>query len=465
MLRNKINEILEFIKSKQSFLDFNETIFNILEGDLITYVKLSLKQQLLSENAYNSAKEGISPINIIKKVTDKLTKLYASPVKRQALINGEPSQKNQEVIDWYVDNLKINKYMNNFNYFINSTKMSLIEPFTDKNDKPKIRVIPSHQFLVWSDDPIEPNIPTVLIKLMGKKRFNDKELDVYFLYSDDEFVAVNSDGDIIDQYMEENNGVNIYGIIPATYGNVSDYQLMPTPDTDLFQIGILIPLMFTHSNDAIKYMSYSIVYGIDVDSENLERNPNVFWVFKSDENRTPHVGQIKPEVDTTKVIENIMVQLDAWLETKGIKVSSAGRVRTDNSLSGVSMMIKEMDTIQALKNQINILEETENKFWRMMAVVHNTWVINGIVKGLPLMDEDITVNVEYELPRPIESEDEKLERAIKAKTNMMATTRDAISIWKPKLTDEELDKKIEELEEEFSSYVPEAKDTEQENKK
>jgi hypothetical protein len=459
MLMEKIDKILEFIKSKQSFTEFNQVIFNILEGDLITYVEQALRKQLISDNAYKSAKEGISPINIIKKVTDKLTKLYASPVKRTVLLNNEPSPRNQEIIDWYVENLKVNKYMRDFNYFMNSTKMSLIEPFISKDNSPKFRVIPSHQFLVWSDDPIEPNIPTVLIKFMGEREFNGKNLNVYFLYSDEEFIAINSDGDIVPEYMQDNDGINVYGVIPATYGNVSDFQLIPTPDTDLLQIGKLIPLMFTHSNDAIKYMSYSIVYGIDVDSENLERNPSVFWVFKSDGDKKPQVGQIKPEVDTTKVIENIMVQLDAWLETKSIKVSSAGKARADNSLSGVSLMIKEMDTIQALKDQMSKMEDAENQFWRMMANVHNYWVASGIVKKLPLMDKEISVKVEYELPKPVESEDERLDRAIKVKTNQLATTKDAISIWKPKLSEEELQEKIKELDKEFSTISIEKEDS------
>lgn len=450
-LMSKVPQILDFVKSKQSFITFNETIFNILEGDLIRYIAEALERQLSSKEAAKSAMDGISPINIIKKVTDKLTKLYSGNTARKALVNGEPSESDQTVIDWYVKNLNVNKFMNNFNYFINSTKMSLIEPYINSAKKPRVRVIPSHQFLVWSDDPIEPNIPTVLIKFMGKQTFGEKTLDVYFLYSDDEFVAVDEEGELIDQYMENNDGVNIYGVIPATYGNVSDYQLLPTSDTDLLQIGKLIPLMFTHSNDALKYMSYSIIYGIDVDSENLERNPNVFWVFKSDQERTPQIGQIKPEVDTSKVIENVMVQLDAWLETKGIKVSSAGRARTDNNISGISLMIKEMDTMQALKNQSVILEECENRFWKMMAKVHNNWVARGIVKELPLMNENVYVKVEYELPRPVESEDERLDRAIKAKQNFLTTTKDAIKIWHPNLTPEELELKIKELEDEYSN--------------
>ncbi len=448
---SKIDSILQFIKANQKLTDFNETIFNILEGDLITYVAKALENQLSSKAAAESAAEGISPINIIKKVTDKLTKLYSGEVKRTALINNKPSESDQEIIDWYVKNLNVNKFMNNFNYFINSTKMSLIEPYISSLGKPKIRVIPSHQFLVWSDDPIEPNVPTVVIKYMGKQSFGDKVLNVYFLYSDTEFLAINEDGELVPEYMEKNNGINIYGVIPSTYGNVSDYQLLPTSDTDLLQIGKLIPLMFTHSNDALKYMSYSIIYGIDVDSENLERNPNVFWVFKSDAERTPQIGQIKPEVDTSKVIENVMVQLDAWLETKGIKVSSAGRARTDNSLSGVSLMIKEMDTMQALKTQAVVLEECENRFWKMMSNVHNNWLSRGIVKDLPPMSKDVYVKVEYELPKPIESENERLDRAIKAKQSLLATTKEALKIWHPTLTGPELDERVRELDEEYGN--------------
>ncbi len=459
MLMKKIEEILKYIDSKTNFLTFNETIFNILEGELIYYVNEALKKQLLSESAYDSAKEGISPINIIKKFRDKLTKLYASNVVRTATVNGETSDSDQKIIDWYVNNLDLNKHFNNFNGFLNTTKMAFIEPYLTTENSPKFRTIPSHQFLVYSDDPVEPNKPTVFIKIMGKQVFikngQKVELDVYFLYSKEEFLAINSDGDIISKYTEKNEGLNVYGVIPGAYGNTSEYLLMPKPDTDLLQIGTLIPLMFTFGNDALKYMSYSIIYGVDLDAENLERNPSVFWSFTSDQDKKPEVGQLKPEVDITKIIENIMVQLDAWLETKGIKPSNAGSLRGDNNLSGASLLIKEMDTTQALKDQIPLMQKIENDFWRMMAKVHNYWAKIGVVKSLGLMNEDINVKVEYELPKPIESEDERLDRAIKAKNNGLVTTRGAISIWKPKLGDQELDEKIEELEKEFEERYSE----------
>jgi len=467
MLVQKIDKILAYIESKEKFLEFNETIFNILEGELLNYVNVALKKQLLSDNAYESAREGISPINIIKKFRDKLTKLYAANVVRKALVNGKLSKADQDIVDWYVDNLNLNKHFNNFNGFLNTTKTGFIEPYLTKENDPKLRTIPSHQFLVYSDDPVEPNRPTIFIKIMGKRTFEKngkkKDLDVYFLYSADEFLAINSDGDILKEFTQQNKGVNVYGTLPGVYGNTSDYLLMPKPDTDLLQIGTLIPLMFTFGNDALKYMSYSILYGIDIDAENLERNPNVFWVFKSDPEKKPKIGQIKPEVDVSKIIENIMVQLDAWLETKGIKPSNAGNLRADNNLSGASLLIKEMDTTQALKDQIPLMAEAENNFWKMMAKVHNYWVSSGIVRGLGIMNENISVKVEYELPRAIESEDELLERSIKAKNNNLVTTRGAIAIWKPKLTDKELDQRIKELEEEFEEKIKEVSEKDLKN--
>lgn len=454
-LIDKVPDILEHIKKNASFTEFNEVIFEILEGDLIKHIEVALRRQLISDTAFQSARQGISPINIIKKLGDKLTKLYSGNVIRTATIAGVPSERDQQVVDWYVKNLKVDKFMHQFNYFANTTKVSSIEPFESSDGKPKLRVIPSHQFLPYSDDIVEPNQRTVYIKYMGKKKRDQGEVEVYFLYSDTEFLAIDEDGNVLTEYLTENEGENVFGIIPSVYGNMSDYLLIPLPDTDLLQMGKLIPIMFTHSNDAIKFMSYSIVYGIDVDSENLERNPNVFWVFKSDGDRKPEIGQIKPEVDTTKVIENIMVQFDAWLETKGIKVSGAGKANAQNNMAGITLMIQEMDTTQALKDQMPVMQKAEQEFWHMMAKVHNYWLAEGVVSGLPQMSEDVEVGVEYELPRPIESEDDLLDRAIKARKNGMASVRDALKIWRPKLSEEQIDERLESLEQDFAMAIQE----------
>ena len=51
MLANKINLILEHIAENQEFINYNKTIFEILEGDLLSKAERALRSQLLSDRA------------------------------------------------------------------------------------------------------------------------------------------------------------------------------------------------------------------------------------------------------------------------------------------------------------------------------------------------------------------------------------------------------------------------------
>ena len=79
---NERKKIIEHIKNHEAESGFNETIFEILEGDLLMHVAASLKQQL-SENSYNSAMERVAPINLFRKINDKVSTLYTEVFYRR----------------------------------------------------------------------------------------------------------------------------------------------------------------------------------------------------------------------------------------------------------------------------------------------------------------------------------------------------------------------------------------------
>ena len=54
----------------RKFADHNERISNILEGDLLTEIENSLRQQLSTE-AFERARHRIPPINVLKRIIKK----------------------------------------------------------------------------------------------------------------------------------------------------------------------------------------------------------------------------------------------------------------------------------------------------------------------------------------------------------------------------------------------------------
>ena len=455
MLKQKIPELLEYIGGSWEVLDYNKTIFEILEGDLLTKCTEALRGQTVSDRAFLQAKDRIPPINLIKRLTEKLTQLYAGDVTRTAKL-----PQYQAVVDYYEEQFDLNEKFNQANLFYNSSKIGMLEPFI-KKEEAQLRVLPPHRGLMYSDDKTDDTEPTIFIKPMGtysKSIFDEKgnQLDIcrdaqyYFAYSDSEFIAFDEDGEELKEFMENNLGVNPFECLPVTYINKSDYLLVPIPDKDLLAIQILVVLLLTDMAFGIKYQAHSVLWTKNAFIENLDLNPDSYINLQSsDGEKDPEIGTVKPEIDIEATIQFITTLLDLWLESKNLKAGSAGSIAADMDISGIALMIKELDTTLDVKRQMKKFEKGESAFWDMMIKVHNYWVELGIVQGLPMLPDDFKVSVEYTLPEPIIDESKEVDLVLK-QLNKTMTLEIALKRLYPQKNEDEIKRLIEELEKVFT---------------
>lgn len=461
---NEKDQILEHIKIHESELGFNETIFEILEGDLLQHVAESLKQQL-SENSYQSAMERVAPINLFRKINDKVSSLYTEdPMRRTEL------ESDQELVDEYTEEVSVNTFMEDLNKAYNAYKWSVIELYEDEGLKP--RVLPSHQFLPYGNDPKNPLKVTAIIKFMGemvkepevsglKRRKTCKK---YWVYSADEFMAIDSDGKLVEEDMVETEGINPYGVLPFVFVSKSRYLLVPKPDKDDLKLSILFPVLLTDLNFAAKFLAHSIFYGIDIDSDNLKLSPDAVWIFKSDEEgKKPEIGTIKPEVSIQDVLTLAKEQIAAWLDTKNIKAGNVGDVSAGSAASGIAKIIDESDTSRERKKQEKFFKQVELQFWRVLATMHNELVKAKRIKNMKSFSEpkDLVVNVKYVEQKPLQS---RLDVITELKTERDAgfvSTETAIKQLNPDMTDEEIELEMERIDGERTVTIPEEPEEEE----
>ncbi len=368
-------------------VDYNAKLLDIYEGQLLKYVEESMRKEL-SPEAFERARERIAPINLLNKVIDKLSRVYMDPASRTA-----ENDSDNAILDKYEEWFDIDNSMGLTNRLLNLHKYFALEPYLD-NGTPRLRVIPADKFLVWSDNENNPNTPTVFIKFMGttQKEYpaTDSEgrskkdgsievrnIQVFRLYSDDEYMEVHRDG-VVAVSLE-----NPYGRIPFVYGNMSPFNLIPLPDSDSYNMAILIPKLLADLNYATQFQSHSIMYGIDIDPQNLSGNPDAFWIINSveGEGKNPQLGTIKPEVDTEKVISLIETEVAMWLDSKGLKTGSNGSLNAQNASSGVAKLIDESDATAVRKDQVRLFSGFENNLWSLVKDMHNYWVSNAMVEG------------------------------------------------------------------------------------
>lgn len=446
-LRERIDELLQYVKDHEEFTSHNHKMLDIYEGNLKPYV-LDVMKETLSNNYYEQIKSRVLPINILRRVYEKLSKVYMNEPMRM-------DQKYQEFIDEYSDSMYLNQQMNNADTYANLFKGYALEPYI-VDGEPRLRVLPYDRFLVKSDDKVDPLNPTVFIKFMGSmKKLVDhgrtkelRDVQLYYAYTDEEFLAFDSDGQLYAPAMDENEGINPVGVIPFVYGNRSLNNLIPTIDTDVLSIVTGLAVGLTDLSGAILFQCFSIIYGVDISQANLTMSPNAFWDLKSDpqSDKTPQVGTIKPEADIDKVLEYWKNVFTFWLETKGVRVGSIGSMDAANAASGIAKIIDEMDSFEIRKQNIQYFRREEAQLWELLKIMNNYWVISGQLDG-QIIGDDFAPMVEFDDPQPSMSRREEVELTVFEIDRGILPLRKGITRLYPDLGEDELEEWLEEINE------------------
>jgi len=446
-LRDELEMIGSVYKDKADQLAHNETLFNIYEGDLLSYVLADLKEQL-SEKTYQQIQYRVAPINVLKRLIDKLSKIYIRSPKRE--LDGG-SEKDAALFTWYQERMQVDVGLSLANEFFNLFKTAALEPFVYRG-VPKLRVIPSDRFFVHSTDKVNPMRPTHFTKIMGEyKNEKDETHTALHTYTDTEFFAHNEEGEVLDDVMAElsNQGVNIFGRIPFVYINRSRHDLCPISDTDTLAMTKLIPVLLSDANYATMFQAFSIIYGIDLDQEGLVQAPNALWMFKSDpdSDKKPEVGVIKPELDTDKCLDLIKAQLSFWMQSRNIRPGSIGELSTENMSSGISKAIDEMDTSEDRQKQVPYFMEAEAELWELIIHhMHPVWMREPDFQNKVTFSHGLQAKVNFPEQRAlVDSSKQIADEKLKIELGIQSR-RGALKEIYPDWTDKQVDERLAEVE-------------------
>lgn len=456
--------ILEFERYREQ-IQFDLELYQMHEGQIRKFVEDSLKTELISRAAYNRAVQRIPSINIPRKITDKLSKVYAEAPIRFA-------EKDKELIDDFAHFMQINSELQYSNQMSNLNKRCALELYVE-DGKQKVRVLAAHQFFVYSDSPTSPNKPTVFIKLLGQetkrrdtiatrdgRRITNEDdiiiVQIFALYSEDEFLIVDSDGDIRRDKMEKmglKSSRNPYGVIPFVYINKSKTELMPYPNQTAKDMGILIPKLLTDLNYSAQFLSHSVIWVRNTELEGQEINPDtVVNLGDADgEGNNPDIGTIDPRTDIAGVLKMIEFELSSYLSTEGLKAGSIGQLEASNAASGISKIMDESDATEARKQQTELFRHVEREFWWKFSKMQQVWARSGIVEKKETFSEDFieSFSVKFAEIKPLESEKQKYEKMKIARDLKLITKKQALKELYPNLPEDQLDARLAELEEEL----------------
>ncbi len=461
-------EIIGHYNRHIDYLEFNNKLYRILEGQVRLEVEDSLRKEILSASALSRALQRIPAINMLKKAVDKLSKVYI-----QAPLRLTDNETDMNIMQNVVHESNLNNRLVEANRVYNAQHTFALEPFV-KDGKHMTRVLAAQQFLPFSDDPEDPTNMTVFIKLLGNEEIrieqkgDDKgnrtdeqsqirRVDILALYSDDEFMIVDSSGNIRQDKMLElgiTSTKNPFGRIPFVVGNRSSFELVPFPNQMGFDISILVPKLLTDLNYAAQFMSHSIIYTKNADLSGQSINPDAI-VDLGDRNvdgGEPEIGTIDPKVDIERILKLIEFEMSSYFSSIGIKTSVSGSMSPGKEESGVSKAIDEGDASAEKKVQTEFFREVEARYWELMSAVRPIWIKEGrLLNGdrRNFTDKFIeTFRMKFAEIKPLKSrmqllDELKVERELKA-----ISRKQMIRTLHPDFTEDQINKILDELDSE-----------------
>lgn len=459
-------EIARFINVEKERLAYNKDIFSVLGGNL----KPLLEDRMLKDlgaKSYKAAMHRQAPINVFRKIVDKLTRIYQDGITRTVEGGNEADEK---LLRWYEEQLDINskfsKNNENFNAYLYALlQIGLTNPEFQTNPnpnfkKPFIRSIPNHQFLVMNASSTDPTSADVIIMCMPKYKRADGSYDeTYYVYTKEQFVIMNQSGEILDELMDlkEMDGMNPYGVNPFSYANASHDCAMPEIQTDNLDMSLLIPLLLTDLNYATKFQAFSVFVAIGLKNVAAELSPNSIIEFDvNPASDKSSFDVLKPSVDITETLNLAASQMSLWLSSKSVRPTVvAGDLGADSFASGISKIIDEADTFEALKYQITVYKAFEADFWeRLLKHIHPKWVAAGVIENKTIFSPGARVVTQFKTPTPMQTRGE-LVKDLDAERNAGFISKErAMRKLNPEMTDEEISELLAEIDEETPVIQP-----------
>jgi hypothetical protein len=156
----------------------------------------------------------------------------------------------------------------------------------------------------------------------------------------------------------------------------------------------------------------------------------------------PEIGQIKPEVDTDKVIGLVKTLVAMLLTTKNLSVGAVKmNLDSGDMASGISKMIDSAESVEDKKDQQAFFEQAEAELWWLLSkYMIPFWRANNMIK--PELNKEFSptfeVSVFFREPKVMMSEMEQIEISKARLDNGFSTLQRELEILYPQMTREEV---------------------------
>lgn len=427
------------------------------EGGGRSIIEAKIKQEFSDPKAVEELNGRLVTINFMKKIIDKSAGVYAEAPVRAVV---DENEDDEELLELYEDGLRVNMIQKESNRHIKMYKRCLKKFYVDNKGRPRALVKPAHSYEVFNlgnQDPVCPDVVAELIKDAVKP----EDMEIHW-YSDESFWITDGTGAVKIQSMESllNAGVNEIGALPFEYRVTSSTDINPPVEDDLLHLCITLPIVITDLFFALKYQCWSIIYTINATAggKQINLNPSSVVELTGDPGQTPSIGQIKPQVDTDKVISLIEFVVNMMLSAKGLSTGTLnGRTSARDVVSGVSKMLDSADIIEDKKDQQDLFLVDETDIWEKLALyMIPYWRVRRMLNTR--FDREFSpsflVAIIFKDPKAMISQTERVDIAVKELGAALTTRKKYLQEKYPDWTENMIDDFIKEIDEEKAMSMP-----------
>lgn len=422
---------------------------HVYDGAVLKYVRERCEKDFIKKSQVEEIVSRALPINIPRRVVDKIATAYKDKPNRS--IEGA-GKTDQDLFDYYNDAICFNTIGTRIDRTFCMFRECLIRPyFNAKTGKPAIRIYQPYQYQIINNNEYDPCCMDAVVLDYG---ITDDKKQLLQVFTEQEWWIQNVAGERQQQFMnsmENPDGVNAYGRLPFIHLNGSETSCMPLPDEAFFDIATLIPLLFGDINYAIKYMSFGIIWSKNVAAGLTERSPNALWELKPADTTLaqvvqPEIGCLSPTVNTREVVDTIVQELGIWLNTRGIRPSTIS-ASAESFSSGLSKMIDEADVTQLVQGNQTIYAKMEKELFDFIIKAgHAAWSSRGaILMPLGSFSASAEIKTEFVTPQPIKARAEIIDEQTKQIDAGLTTKKRAIAAINPELDEAQIEEILSDI--------------------
>lgn len=445
--------IVDFINSQDMNAGqrYNEDTLKYLiyNGRLKEIVAEKIQAEFEDPKQIMQLQERIVPINVIKKMVDKLGKVYkVEPIRRPMDLN----PGDQDLISSHEASMMINNYMAYSNKMFKLQQQSLIKLYPDNAGNSRIRVLPSQAFTLFSDDQVNPEKPTTVVEHMI---YDDTEENQRFaVWTDKEHYIINGKGNVVladMRAMNNEEGKNPYGVLPFVHINQSIDMLYPIRPTDVISVQIAICLLLSDTALAQKYLSWAtlLLKGVEGESK-LRIGPGAqISLPTNSQGQIPDASYLQPQLNSDEVLRIVDYLIEKLLSTNNISAGTViGQLQANQSSSGVSKMLDSIESTEDIGEQRSYFINAEKELWGKLAKnILPVWIKNKQVKPelAGAFSSDFELDIVFPEPKPVYSEADKIKTIAEKLKNGFITMKMALKEMNPMMTDDSIDELMLEI--------------------